>query len=137
MHCPPDYLLALLPALKQYGLDVVIDHLGGPAYDQDLDGEVFQQFIALLDPESHWIKLSGLYRLARSGQAVERGKKIYDMLKAQGMLTRIVWGSDWPHIQHEHETGYAENWQLFREIVQNEEERAQILSINPCQLFGF
>ncbi|MCF7520539.1 amidohydrolase family protein [Neisseria sp. ZJ106] len=137
LHCPPGYLLVLLPAFKRHGVDIVIDHLGRPAYGQDLDGEVFQQFISLLDPKYHWIKLSGLYRLACADNAVECGRQIYEMLKAQGMLSRIVWGSDWPHTQHEHETDYSQNWQLLHEIVQDENERRQILSTNPCKLFGF
>ncbi|STZ77158.1 amidohydrolase family protein [Bergeriella denitrificans] len=137
LHCPPDYLLQLLPALANEPVDIVIDHLGRPEAQQDLSGQTFRQFITLLNPEKHWVKLSGLYRLAAPQNQVSRGKEIYRMLQAQGMQARIVWGSDWPHTQHESETGYGQNWQLLHEIVEDEQERQQILGANARKLFGF
>ncbi len=66
LHCPPSYLLQLLPALRNYSIKVVIDHLGRPSANQNLDESEYQQFLSLLNPTQHWIKLSGLYRIANS-----------------------------------------------------------------------
>lgn len=137
LHCPPAYLIQLLPALAQYDVPVVIDHLGRLPSDQAVDSPEYLQFLSLLNPEQHWLKLSGLYRFAHAENAVERAQDIYARLKQQGMLQRIVWGSDWPHTQHESETDYTRNWHLLHQVVPDETERQLILSDNPCRLFGF
>ncbi|QEY23872.1 amidohydrolase family protein [Neisseria animalis] len=137
LHCPPHYLLQLLPALANEHINIVIDHLGRPEPHRDLSDPEFQQFISMLDPGQHWVKLSGLYRLATPENQAARGKEIYRMLQEQGMQERIIWGSDWPHTQHETETGYGQNWHLLHEVVENEKERQQILGENAWKLFGF
>ncbi len=138
LHCPPSYLLQLLPALRNYSIKVVIDHLGRPSANQNLDESEYQQFLSLLNPTQHWIKLSGLYRIANSdSNAIIRAQKILQELKARQMQENIVWGSDWPHTQHEQDTSYEKNWDLLTAIINDEQERKMILGENALKLFKF
>lgn len=138
LHAPPSYLLSLLPMLQSYNIRVVIDHLGRPSQEQNLDSTEYQQFLSLLNPEQHWLKLSGLYRIASSeSAAIAKAQKIIQELRARQMINNIVWGSDWPHTQHEHETHYEQNWALLTAVINDEQERQQILSANALRLFNF
>ncbi|MDY3331925.1 MAG: amidohydrolase family protein [Pelistega sp.] len=138
LHCPPSYLLSLLPVLQNYTIRVVIDHLGRPSADQNLDDDEYQLFLSLLNPAQHWIKLSGLYRIAKTESAsIAKAQRIIQELKGRQMINNIVWGSDWPHTQHEHESSYEQNWALLTAVINDEHERQLILGENALKLFNF
>lgn len=138
LHCPPHYSAKLLPILTACRVVTVIDHLGRPEPSLPLSEPHFQTLLDLLDPTLHWVKLSGIYRLAEQRtEAISRAKTIYEWLKQRGMLGRIVWGSDFPHTQYENAVSYEQVWQDLLEVVPSEVERNQILSDNAQQLFSF
>ncbi len=59
IQAPPVYLIQLLPILKQYKLNIVIDHFGRFNPIKGVQDREFLQLLDMLDPDQHWIKVSG------------------------------------------------------------------------------
>lgn len=134
LHATPAYLLRLLPALKHYDIDVVIDHFGRFDVDKGVTDAAYQQVLAQLNPEQHWVKVSAYYRLG-TDKGVQNATEALALLLARGMRDRLIWGSDWPHTQHE--IGFAEALATFKRIAHDEALVTQILTENNAQLFRF
>lgn len=137
LHCPPSYLVQLLPELKKYAIQIVIDHFGRIDPEKGFDDPDYQSFLSLLDPNQHWVKISGYYRLGEEKKGLALAQQAYAALKNKGMLSRLVWGSDWPHTQHESTINYDKNVAAFNQIVSDPKEREMILADNAYRLFGF
>jgi 2-pyrone-4,6-dicarboxylate lactonase len=131
----PGYIVRdLIPFLGNLQTDFVIDHMG---YMLEADGLRPADFSALLDLTRDgrcWLKLSGPYRLSKSGdyKAVEHiATQIVDAAP-----DRALWGSDWPHLPRcERDTGELIN--LLSAWAPEEGVRNRILVDNPRHLFGF
>lgn len=134
LHCPPSYLVKLLPALAQFDLQVVIDHFGRIDPNKGFDDPDYQSVLNLLNIKQHWIKISGYYRLGKKPESIELAKKAYVALVEKGLLSRLVWGSDWPNTQHESEETYQGNLEAFKAIVNAPEEQHTILGKNAISL---
>ena len=137
LHAPPAYLLHLLPQLAQYQLQVVIDHFARPDPSKGLEDPNYQALFKLLNPQQHWVKVSAYYRLAACEQQLDVAQKAFAQLKSQGMLHRLLWGSDWPHTQHEQWVSYDKVLAMFKRIVSDPSEQALILGLNAAVLFDF
>lgn len=137
LHAPPADLIQILPQLNQYQLDIVIDHLGRPDPEKGLDDPNYQAFLKLLNPQRHWIKVSAYYRLAAYEQQVHIAQQAFEQLKSQGLLNKLIWGSDWPHTQHEQHVSYEAALDTFKRIVPDPVEQDLILKLNPKALFHF
>jgi len=57
------------------------------------------------------------------------------LLKQSYGLTRLLWGSDWPHTQHEQITGYGPECERFGSLLPDPAERAQVLGSTAAALF--
>lgn len=102
LHAPPKYLVKVLPMLRDFTGDVVIDHFGRPDVDKGLDDPDYQKFLSLLNPNQHWVKTSGWYRLGSDPSiGLERATAAKQLLEQAGVGDRLLWGSDWPHTQHD------------------------------------
>lgn len=137
LHASPAYLIKILPTLARFKLNVVIDHFGRVDPVKGISDPAYQQFLDLLDPTQHWVKISGFYRLAQTPGSLFVAKQAYDLLHKKGMLTRLIWGSDWPHTQHEASMSYEIVLNGLRRIVLDIDEQSMILGHNPQQLFQF
>jgi len=73
----------------------------------------------------------------RIGNEVEIAQKAYVLLKQQGLMKRLIWGSDWSHTQYESIVSYEPTVQTFKQIVTDEKEQYLILSENATHLFKF
>lgn len=137
LHCPPSYHIKLLPEFEKYRIQVVIDHFGRIDPEKGFNDPDYQTFLSLLNPDQHWIKVSGYYRLGHENESITLAKQAYTALKDKGMQQRLVWGSDWPHTQHENTITYDKNVDAFHQIVTDSKERDLILTENAYRLFGF
>lgn len=116
LHAPPHYLIRMLPMLTGFSGDVVIDHFGRPDPEKGLDDPDYREFLSLLDPRQHWVKTSGWYRLAQDSEAgAERAQVARRLLEDLGMGERLLWGSDWPHTQHD-EISYSQAAEVKRDL---------------------
>ena len=146
IHAPTAYLVQLLPMLKPYAIDMVIDHFGRFDGDKGVDDPDYQTLLTLLNPAQHWVKVSGYYRLgsntlSESSLIGKTGKQnateAFASLVQCGMQNRLVWGSDWPHTQNEREMSFDKALSAFKDIVNDEALYNQILTKNNAALFGF
>lgn len=75
-------------------VDIIADHMGC-ATPADAAGLAFEQFLDLLRQGRIYVKISALHR--RSPGNVHAMKEIVQRLADAGP-GRILWGSDWPHV---------------------------------------
>ncbi|GAA5232514.1 amidohydrolase family protein [Verticiella sediminum] len=122
----------LLPFLARLETDFVIDHMGYMLESDGLTTQDFDRLVRVVAEGSGWLKLSGPYRLAKDGN-FDRLKPLARALVAAAP-SRVIWGSDWPHIPHgQMDTGGLLN--LLGDWVPDESVRNAILADNPARLF--
>lgn len=122
----------LLPFFAQLETDFVIDHMGYMLESDGLTTQDFDRLVSVVAQGSGWLKLSGPYRLAKDGN-FDRLKPLAEALVAAAP-SRVIWGSDWPHIpQGQMDTGGLLN--LLGDWVPDERVRNAILADNPARLF--
>ncbi len=127
-----DRLLALPTAF-------VIDHAGLVRADRGVNHPQFRAVLELLDSGRCWVKLSGPMRFS-----MQRSLPYDDTLPFYRALVdrvpeRLVWGSDWPHINYNH--GIMPNdgdlLDMMLDWVPDEAMRNRILVDNAAMLYDF
>ena len=130
LHCSSSDLPAIVPALIGGGVRVVVDHFGRP------DGVPgFRFLLGTATSNAVWVKLSAPYRLARSGGDSIAEQALPRLLDAFG-TRRLVWGSDWPHTQHESSASYEASCRSLCRWLPGTAERRAVLVDTPVRLFG-
>ena len=125
-------LAKILPAIRESGAKVVVDHFGSP---DPARGVACAGFMAVLDgvrAGDTWVKLSAPYR--QGGADVQR---YVDALLDAGGPRQLLWASDWPFVSHEDEVTYRDCVDWLVEWVPDEATRRIILSDTPASLLGF
>lgn len=102
VHLESPRLAKIIGPLLAFGGTVVVDHYGLPS-DPNPQRDPWLQAIARIEDLSGlYVKFSGAYRSAFDTDPHARA--LSDRLPAD----RVLWGSDWPHTQHETEVNYDE-----------------------------
>lgn len=127
---------ALLRPLLARGCKVVVDHLGrGQALD-GLTQPGFHELLALGREGNVWMKVSGLYRLGGTHAEQTRfAQQAVALLEQHWAPDRLLWGSDWPHTQHEGQVSFEAELRRFMEL--GVAQQASILKHNAAVLFDF
>lgn len=136
IQAPPVYLIRLLPILKQYRLNIVIDHFGRFNPIKGVQDGEFLTLLDMLEPEQHWVKVSGYYRLGND-IGIQNAKDALELLIQHDMKNRLIWGSDWPHTQNESQINFTKALTTFKKIINSDELATQILTTNNTNLFSF
>lgn len=136
IQAPPVYLIQLLPILKPYRLNIVIDHFGRFNPIKGVQDQEFLQLLDMLEPEKHWVKVSGYYRLGNE-IGIQNAKDALKLLMQRNMRNHLIWGSDWPHTQNESQINFTKALTTFKKIINCDELAAQILTTNNTNLFTF
>ena len=76
---------------------VVIDHLARPDLGEGPDGPAMTALRRLLDTGRIWVKLSGAERISKAGAPYRDVVPLAASI-VQHAPERILWGSDWPHV---------------------------------------
>jgi predicted TIM-barrel fold metal-dependent hydrolase len=130
----PQLVRQLLP----FGIKLVVDHFGRP--DARL-GVAQRDFAELLDlglSGQLWLKVSGIYRLGGSpAQNLEFARQAMPLLQQSFGLHRLVWGSDWPHTQHETSVDYPAVIEQRQALGWSTPVAQALLIDTPRALFGF
>lgn len=117
------------------GCKLVVDHFGrpGPALAAD---EGFAWLLASAATERVWVKLAAAYRSwpDQSGSASRAAAQA--LLQAFG-AGRLLWGSDWPHTQHQALADFGSTQEALAGWVEDEDARRRILVDTPAALFRF
>lgn len=136
LHASPSYLIQLLPQLSQYQLPVVVDHFGRIDPEKGIEDSDYQTFLQLLNPNQHWVKVSGYYRLVKDNR-IDVAKSAFQRLLDKKMTDNLVWGSDWPHTQHESAMSFTTAFESFQKIVDDKNLANKILTENSARLLEF
>jgi len=114
---------------------VVIDHMGRPPVAEGAEGPALTALRRLLDRGNIWVKISGADRLSAEGPPYRDALAIPASL-VRHAPERIVWGSDWPHVNLRGPMpDDGELVDLLGVIVPDERLRKRILADNPAELF--
>ncbi|AKJ96586.1 membrane protein [Pseudomonas chlororaphis] len=107
LHRHVEDLPELIRQLLPLGIRLVVDHFGRPDARQGLGQPGFAELMALGASGQVWMKVSGIYRLAGTDrQNLEFAQAALAVLEQRFGPQRLVWGSDWPHTQHEQSVGF-------------------------------
>jgi 2-pyrone-4,6-dicarboxylate lactonase len=124
----------LMPFLTELQTDFVVDHMGYMLESDGLTRNDFDRLLRVIADGRGWIKLSAPYRLARDGNFERLRPLVTAVLDAAP--SRVIWGSDWPHIPHgSRDTGALLN--LLADWVPDAQVTTRVLVNNPARLFGF
>ncbi|AMN81346.1 amidohydrolase family protein [Pseudomonas azotoformans] len=138
VHRELDDLPQLVRQLLPFGVKLVIDHFGRPDARLGVEQRGFTELLALGLGGQLWLKVSGIYRLAGSAaQNREFAHQAMPLLQQSFGLHRLVWGSDWPHTQHEASIGYGAVIEQRQALGWSAAVAQALLIDTPRQLFGF
>ncbi|MFK3775227.1 amidohydrolase family protein [Pseudomonas sp. NPDC089406] len=131
-------LPALVRALRPYGLDIVIDHFGRPDARRGLGQPGFAELLTLGGEGRVWVKVSGIYRLEGTlDENLRFAQQALGALEAHYGAERLMWGSDWPHTQHEAAVSFSKVVEQFEALGCSAELRQALLVDTARQLFRF
>ncbi|HEY1436924.1 MAG TPA: amidohydrolase family protein [Casimicrobiaceae bacterium] len=125
-------LAKILPAVRESGAKVVVDHFGSPDPAQGVACGGFKAVLDGVRAGDTWVKLSAPYR-----QDGADPRRYVDALLAAGGPRQLVWASDWPFVSYEDDVTYRDCVQWLVDWVPNEAARRFILADTPASLFGF
>ena len=142
VHAPD--LPELSPRLRHLGVPLVIDHMGRMATARGVQDPGFQHLCALLADGIAWTKISGADR--NTGQSQTDNKPPYSDVDpfAMALLAanpeRVVWGSDWPHINYFEADRVPDDGVLINLLARwlpDAALRQRVLVDNPARLYDF
>lgn len=137
IHAPD--LPALASRLRALGVPLVIDHMGRTSTARGVADPGFQSLCALLAEGAAWTKISGADRLSAAGAPYADVDPFAAALLAANP-ERVVWGSDWPHINYFEARQVPDDGMLFNLLARwlpDAEARQRVLVSNPACLYGF
>lgn len=138
LHRQVEDLPELLRQLIPFGIKLVIDHFGRPDARFGVDQPGFPELLELGLTGQIWMKVSGIYRLAGTlQQNLEFAHAALPLLEQSFGLRRLVWGSDWPHTQHEESVGFGTVVEQLQALACSAQAKRSLLVEAPKVLFGF
>ena len=135
VHVDADDLERLQRFVQESPVNIVIDHIGRVDATRGLNQAPFRALLKLICNPHCWVKLSGADRLAKQGvleTAVAFARTLIDTAP-----DRVVWGTDWPHVNLDHSYGDEALFSLLPEIAPDDLSRKRLLVDNPARLYGF
>ncbi|WP_335944232.1 amidohydrolase family protein [Pseudomonas sp. G166] len=107
LHRNVEDLPGLIRQLMPFGIKLVIDHFGRPDARLGTAQPGFAELMELGQGGRVWMKVSAIYRLAGTEQQnLAFARASLSLLEQNFGPRRLVWGSDWPHTQHEGNVGF-------------------------------
>ncbi|MFZ0503048.1 MAG: amidohydrolase family protein [Chthoniobacterales bacterium] len=135
LHVDADDLGRLRRFVEESPINVVVDHMGRVDAALGTDQPPFRTLLKLISCPHCWVKLSGADRLAKRcplETAVSFARPLMEVAP-----DRVVWGTDWPHVNHEQPQSDAALINLLAEIAPDDLSRTRLLVENPKRLYGF
>jgi predicted TIM-barrel fold metal-dependent hydrolase len=133
-------LPGLIRGLMPFGVKVVVDHFGRPDARLGLDQPGFREMLELelgLGGQV-WMKVSGIYRLEGSApENLDFARAALPLLVQSFGPQRLVWGSDWPHTQHEQQISYGSVVEQLQALGCSPHLMRSLLIEAPQVLFDF
>jgi len=116
---------------------LVLDHFGMFDPRLGLQQPAFRAILRMLDSGRVWVKLSGPMRAAREEEFPYPSMTAYARALVAHAPERMLWGSDWPHVQMNGRVmpNDGDLLDLLEEWVPHEATRTRILAHNPRELY--
>jgi predicted TIM-barrel fold metal-dependent hydrolase len=127
-------LPAIAAELRRLPVPVVIDHMGGFDWRAGTDDPGFRALLALLADGTVWVKLCA-YRNLLAAPDPEIGRAFHARL-LQANPSRLVWGSDWPHLRVEPFPDALDLLTQMKAWTGDDDLTQRILVDNPSRLYG-
>ncbi|MDH0747010.1 amidohydrolase family protein [Pseudomonas sp. GD03842] len=128
----------LIHGLMPFGVKIVVDHFGRPDARSGLDQAGLREMLELGLSGQVWAKVSGIYRLEGTPQEnLEFARALLPLLLQTFGPQRLVWGSDWPHTQHEQRISYASVVEQLQALGCTPQVMRSLLIESPQVLFDF
>ncbi|MFK3797024.1 amidohydrolase family protein [Pseudomonas sp. NPDC088444] len=128
----------LIRGLMPFGVKIVIDHFGRPDARLGLDQSGLREMLELGLGGQVWAKVSGIYRLEGSEQEnLDFACDLLPLLVESFGPQRLVWGSDWPHTQHEQRITYTSVVKQLQALGCTPQVMRSLLIESPQVLFDF
>lgn len=128
----------LIRALMPFGVKIVVDHFGRPDARLGLDQPGFRDLLELALGGQLWMKVSGIYRLeGNDRQNLDFVRGALPLLVQSFGPQRLVWGSDWPHTQHESTVSYRTVTEQLQALECSPQMMRSLLIEAPQVLFDF
>lgn len=137
IHAPD--LVELAPRLLRLGLPLVIDHMGRMAASRGVEDPGFRLLCRMLADGSAWTKISGADRNTGLGPPYADIDPFAEAL-LRANPERVVWGSDWPHINYFDSREMPDDGVLLGLLARwlpDERLRRRVLVDNPSHLYDF
>ena len=137
VHAPD--LPELSPRLLKLGLPLVIDHMGRMDTVHGIQHPGFQHLCRMVSDGTAWVKISGADRI-RAQQSHYDDVDVFAGALIKANIERIVWGSDWPHINYFDQVAVPDDGDLTNLLLRwlpQEKQREQVLVTNPALLYDF
>lgn len=128
----PDFKEQLL----SLGTDIVLDHFAHIPAEGGIDQPAFRCLLDMLDSGRVWVKLSGPMRCTLEEPPYPSVTPLARAL-VRHAPERMVWGSDWPHVNMAGRTmpNDGDLLDLLRAWAPDEGARRKILVDNPAKLY--
>ena len=125
-------LAAVLPQVRDSGVNVVLDHFAAPDSALGTTDPGFREALKGVGAGDTWVKLSAPYRLGGADP-----QRYVDALLDAGGARQLVWASDWPFVSHEDAIEYRMCVDWLSDWVKDDATRKTILVDAPARLFRF
>lgn len=137
LHRHIEDIPTLIKPLLAAGCKVVVDHFGRADARLGLDQPGFAQLLTLGREGNVWVKVSALYRLGGSQgeQQVFAGRAMAALREHLG-ANRLLWGSDWPHTQHEQQVDFGRVIESMRALAGEAGLLSAVFHDSAAELFG-
>jgi len=130
-------LHAVVGPLLEQGCTVVVDHFGRPNPHTGTNDPGFGYLLSVAATGRVWIKLSAAYRSAPGNDGTALGTALASQLLDAYTPERLVWGSDWPHTQHQQLVDYDATRRALDQWVPDATQRELILTRSARALYRF
>ncbi|WP_426139832.1 amidohydrolase family protein [Pseudomonas sp. DWP3-1-2] len=138
LHRGVEDLPGLIRSLLPYGCRIVVDHFGRPDAPSGVDHPAFQALLETGSTGQVWVKISAIYRLGGNpSQNMAFARAALPLLVRHFGLNHLVWGSDWPHTQHEQGVCFETVVEQLRELDCGDDVRRALMIDAPQGLFEF
>jgi len=135
LHLDAGNIPEFLDFFSEFGLPVVVDHMGRVPVRDGLDQTPFRLLLELLKRPNWWVKVSGAERISETGPPFADAIPFAQRLIAAAP-DRVLWGTDWPHPNVRWEPDEADLVDLLPRFA-GAAALQRVLVDNPARLYGF
>jgi 2-pyrone-4,6-dicarboxylate lactonase len=133
LHLDAPDIIPFDDMMRRLPVPFVIDHMGRADSSAGLDQPAFRALLELARLDHCWVKVCGAERISKPpySAAVPFARALMETSP-----TRVLWGTDFPHPNLDHEADEAALVDLIP-LFAAADNRQRLLVDNPARLYGF